>query len=592
LLIQSSLRFLKQNYFQEFTSMKNFSITPSDLNFLLNQVNVPIIRIVKYLVDGTPIYGYTAPNGTEIELGIVGTASTLAASTINPSTITAGNPTGSFYTTFDPYNSSWAQYLPPVVSAAGTSPAGVGEPFGIRNVQGLFNNISLPSSATWGAAYYPFARNSAANYSSYFQQSATNSAFQLRTKASPVDQATVNALAGLTSGQTPGITPAGTPTLWSSLNNSQKALLQDSTYGVSIDSASGNVDLSQRYANPFLTVYDYSPRMISQTVDSQAALERINAAAPGTITDTQVYQITDINDPTGNTFLFGGYDAAGAPLTGGTYFKEDFSRNLNTLGGDPTLTGWQVLFGQFFDHGLDFIGKGGNTINGKSSKVYIPLAPTDPFYRAPGTNGPNDPGYTKLSISRATVDNPDAAGADGMFHTADDIQSPGTDGIYGTTDDIIGPTSPNYVNHTSPYIDQSQTYGSNDTVTDLLREWVIDPITGHYAHGMKLFDGNTLTNVWHQQNPDGTVTDTNKTLPTLNELRAYLLATGRDDLSWEDISDLRVRDTSGHVLDIDSNTSGLQTTSSGHTLIADFLPRLDAAHINAAGLISSRDECP
>jgi Ca2+-binding RTX toxin-like protein len=285
----------------------------------------------------------------------------------------------------------------------------------------------------------------------------------------------------------------------------------------------------------------------------------------------------------------GTLDIHGIPIEN-NFFKESFSRNLNTLGGDPTLTGWQVLFGQFFDHGLDFIGKGGNTINGKSSKVYIPLATDDPFYRAPGTNGPSDPGYTKLSISRATVDNPDAAGADGMFHTADDIQSSGADGIYGinpTTglnDDIIGPTNPNYVNHTSPYIDQSQTYGSNDTVTSLLREWVLDPTTGNYAPGMKLFDGNTLTHAWTQENPDGSFTTTQKTLPTLNELRAYLLATGRDDLTWGDINDLRVRDASGDVLDLDPVTGGIQSKSSGHTLIADFLPRLDAAHIDAAGL--------
>jgi hypothetical protein len=53
-----------------------------------------------------------------------------------------------------------------------------------------------------------------------------------------------------------------------------------------------------------------------------------------------------------------------------------------------------------------------------------------------------------------------------MFRTADDIQSPGADGIYGTADDIKGVANPNYVNHTSPYIDQSQTYGSDDTTTN------------------------------------------------------------------------------------------------------------------------------
>jgi Ca2+-binding RTX toxin-like protein len=367
------------------------------------------------------------------------------------------------------------------------------------------------------------------------------------------------------------------------------------------------VSLAERYANPFLSVYDYTPRMISQLVDSQTALEGLSGGAY--LTDTITYDLTNINDGSK------------------TSVTERFQRNLNTLGGDPSLTGWQTLFGQFFDHGLDAIGKGGNKINGVSSKIYIPLDINDPLYRAPDpTTG--DPGNTKLYISRATVANPEAAGADGMFRTADDIQSPGADGVYGTNpvtgknDDISGLANPNYVNHTSPYIDQSQTYGSDDSTTNLLREWVLDPVSGKYVPGMKLFDGNTLTNHWILQNPDGTYATyekvgggynqdgtpnpvgdfargTTKTLPTLNELRAYLQSTGRDDLSWGDIDNLRVRDASGHVLDIDPMDVGLdgisgtlddpekgtkQAKLTGHTLLADFLPRFDAAHLYLNGL--------
>jgi Animal haem peroxidase/RTX calcium-binding nonapeptide repeat (4 copies) len=441
------------------------------------------------------------------------------------------------------------------VTANGVTAAGVGEPFGLRNVQGLFNNISLSSSAIWGAAFYAFARTSDADYGHYLQQRIDNHAFSYRIKVDSTDQALVNNLNGTGS--------PGAGKLWGQMTSAEKALVQDSTYGVQI--ANGNVDLSQRNANPFLTVYDYSPRTISQLVDSQTALERVDAASGGAyITDTITYDLTDIN--TGTT----------------KSITESFQRNLNTLSGDPTLTGWNVLFGQFFDHGLDFIGKGGNTVNGKSSKIYIPLDPSDPLYRAPvyDTNGNLvDPGNTKLFISRATVVNPDAAGADGMFRTADDIQSPGKDGQYGTADDIIGPTDPKYVNYTSPYIDQSQTYGSDDTTANLLREWVKDPITDKYAPGMYLFDGNTLANAWNRQNPDGTVTATKRTLPNLNELRAYLLTTGRDDLSWGDIDNLRVRDANGKVLDLDPNAAGIQAKLTDHTLIADYLPRIDADHL-------------
>ena len=338
--------------------MKSFSISASDLSFLSSQVSVPIIEVIRYLSDGTEIYGYRAPDRSSVELGKLGS--------------------------FDPYQTSWAQYLPAVVTPAGSTAAGIAEPFGVRNVQGLFNNISLTSSSPWGSAYSPFARNSHADYLHYLSQSTSssrttpdgfgNTAVRLRAKASAELQAAVNALDGV---QTAGLAPDPTlpRTLWGTMTAEEQALVQDSTYGTRIG-ATGSVDLSQRYANPFLTVYDYTPRMISQTVDSHEALQRMDAASGGAVfTDHISYELTDIH--TGTT----------------TTVTEDFTRNLNTLSGDPTLTGWNVLFGQFFDHGLDFIGKGGNTTAAGSAKIYIPLDPTDPMY---------DPahGVTKLSISR------------------------------------------------------------------------------------------------------------------------------------------------------------------------------------------------
>jgi Ca2+-binding RTX toxin-like protein len=586
---------------------KSFAITAGDLTFLANQVNVPIIEVVRYLLDGTPIYGYTVPAS-----GYTDPVTGLPPVNNADPFITDGKlqAAGSVVElgkigTFDVFNTAWSLFLPPVVTATGITAAGVGEPFGLRNVQGLFNNISLSSSAIWGAAFYAFARTSDADYGNYLQQRASDLNFQARIKTNAdgkintADQGLVDGLsASLAAYVSTGI--HGTLTLWGDMSTAQKALVQNSNYGIQID-ANGNVSLAERYANPFLSVYDYTPRMISQLVDSQTALEGLSGGAY--LTDTITYDLTNINDGSK------------------TSVTERFQRNLNTLGGDPSLTGWQTLFGQFFDHGLDAIGKGGNKINGVGSKIYIPLDGTDPLYRAPDpTTG--DPGNTKLYISRATVANPEAAGADGMFRTADDIQSPGADGLYNTADDISGLANPNYVNHTSPYIDQSQTYGSDDSTTNLLREWVLDPVSGKYVPGMKLFDGNTLTNHWILQNPDGTYATyekdgggynqdgtlnpagnfdrgTTKTLPTLNELRAYLQSTGRDDLSWGDIDNLRVRDASGHVLDIDPMDVGLdgfsgtlddpekgtkQAKLTGHTLLADFLPRFDAAHLYLNGL--------
>ena len=38
-----------------------------------------------------------------------------------------------------------------------------------------------------------------------------------------------------------------------------------------------------------------------------------------------------------------------------------------------SFNSWFTLFGQFFDHGLDLVGKGG------SGTVFIPLQPDDPL---------------------------------------------------------------------------------------------------------------------------------------------------------------------------------------------------------------------
>ncbi len=191
--------------------------------------------------------------------------------------------------------------------------------------------------------------------------------------------------------------------------------------------------------------------------------------------------------------------------------------------------GFFVLFGQFFDHGLDFIDKGA-----QGATIKIALAVDDPLY---GMIGPDGMPVTSITINRATVDHVDANG-------------------------------PEYVNHTSPFIDQSQTYGSSSQLTTLLREWVPDtttPSATDFHAGMKMLDGKTLAHEW----TDGHGVTSHDTLPTLNELRAHILATNRDGLTWEDVSDLRNRDASGHV----------STGTSGSALILDSNPRFDDVHL-------------
>ena len=205
----------------------------------------------------------------------------------------------------------------------------------------------------------------------------------------------------------------------------------------------------------------------------------------------------------------------------------------------PT-NGFFAVFGQFFDHGLDFIGKGAS-----GTKITIPLATDDPLYGVIGQDGRPT---TSITISRANVDHLDANGV------------------------------PLYQNHTSPYIDQSQTYGSVEQITQILREWVEDPNDpGHYIPGARLLDGDHTVK-W----VDGFGTETTSTLPTLNELRAHVHATGREDLTWADVLDLRQRDAAGQLADTDANMPGVQPGGSGHGLLLDMNPRVDGAHLLAA----------
>jgi beta-lactam-binding protein with PASTA domain/Ca2+-binding RTX toxin-like protein len=94
-----------------------------------------------------------------------------------------------------------------------------------------------------------------------------------------------------------------------------------------------------------------------------------------------------------------------------------------------------VFFGQFFDHGLDLVTKGGGT-------VVMPLAADDPL----------------VTSGRA------AAGS--VMTMARGTNLPGPDGILGTADDLHQGT-----NTTTPWVDQNQTYTSHPSHQVFLREY-------------------------------------------------------------------------------------------------------------------------
>ena len=109
-----------------------------------------------------------------------------------------------------------------------------------------------------------------------------------------------------------------------------------------------------------------------------------------------------------------------------------FIRNHATNGVAAPYNGMFTLFGQFFDHGLDLVGKS------STEAVKIPLADSDPLYGA-CVNLTNRGCITEISMGRTVLDtnNPNTAGT----------------------------------NTTTPWVDQNQTYTSHPSHQVFLREY-------------------------------------------------------------------------------------------------------------------------
>jgi Ca2+-binding RTX toxin-like protein len=116
-----------------------------------------------------------------------------------------------------------------------------------------------------------------------------------------------------------------------------------------------------------------------------------------------------------------------------------------------------TFFGQFFDHGLDLVTKGGGT-------VFVPLQPDDPIL----TLFPNAPPF--MVLTRAT-------------------NQPGEDGVLGTADDVQDGT-----NTTTPFVDQNQTYTSHSSHQVFLRQYTLNAAGKPVATG-KMLDGAISGNI-------------------------------------------------------------------------------------------------
>src|SRR6185295_16487116 len=158
---------------------------------------------------------------------------------------------------------------------------------------------------------------------------------------------------------------------------------------------------------------------------------------------------------------------------------------------------WMTFFGQFFDHGLDLITKGG------SGTVFIPLAPDDPLILVgpdgiAGTGDEVDPSQAFMVLTRAT----------------NEQVLPGADGVLGTSDDIH-----QNINQTTPFVDQNQTYTSHPSHQVFLREYMVG------SDGQLHSSGKLLQ---HAQGPDGIAgtADDNTGMATWADVKANALKLG------------------------------------------------------------------
>ncbi len=123
-----------------------------------------------------------------------------------------------------------------------------------------------------------------------------------------------------------------------------------------------------------------------------------------------------------------------------------------------------TFFGQFFDHGLDLVTKGGGT-------VFVPLQPDDPLFN----QGPNF-----MILTRAT-------------------NQPGPDGVLGdnpaTPQDESADDIQEATNTTTPFVDQNQTYTSHPSHQVFLREYALNADGRPIATGRMIDGGGTLNGV-------------------------------------------------------------------------------------------------
>ncbi|MFT0866176.1 peroxidase family protein [Pseudomonas sp. CAM1A] len=182
-------------------------------------------------------------------------------------------------------------------------------------------------------------------------------------------------------------------------------------------------------------VFDSQPRTISNLIVDQTSN---NPAAYASAYDPGANGVLDFGTPGNDDQLKDGVRVVASPGMDGQFGTSDdhdvflFENTAADAGLSAPFNAWMTFFGQFFDHGLDLVTKGG------SGTIFIPLQPDDPLYVPGGA-------ANFMVLTRAT-------------------NLPGPDGILGNADDIH-----EHTNTTTPFVDQNQTYSSHPSHQVFLR---------------------------------------------------------------------------------------------------------------------------
>jgi Ca2+-binding RTX toxin-like protein len=326
---------------------------------------------------------------------------------------------------------------------------------GLRTVDGTYNNLLHPE---WGSADQPFPEglgtdfrpadgtpldmdgpgpappmSTAANYNPSNNPNSIVVDASLRTISNLiVDQTLGNPSAILTAVQRAGLVdPEDQMTVTAEITAAFEPIepLFSALTAAEVTAAAATAAAA---ANPD------DPELAAAAVAAEAA----RAAAEAALTDAR--EALD-------TLL----EAAGVELDGANVVIPNVAPDE---GLSAPFNSWFTLFGQFFDHGLDLVNKGG------SGTVFIPLQPDDPLYDP--TSSTNF-----MVLTRATV-------------------APGADGVMGTADDVRP------VNTTTSFVDQNQTYTSHSSHQVFLRQYTINADGDAVATGKLIEGGNGGMATW------------------------------------------------------------------------------------------------